>query len=227
MLLWFQNMLGRPNLARMHCLQFRILFHVSLPGAIADEALQGSLTYVDSDGHDVTLYGKSYNVGGGPAVLDSRIFRHSESDYHISLFYALEDRGAPPPSIKSSDKLMNLILANASADSVHINAYATFRYLASEGWKSRLVPVELDPQLKFGRGIVFTRWDGVYLSNVVDDVARESVDMRFTEDSEIVIDLGIRREKVISKQMSHSVLAENARISSSLVKKDLENVNVT
>lgn len=210
------EMIGRPNLDRLHCDRFRLLFHIQLAEPIGSQALSESFSFTDDHEHEVTLYGKAYHSGGLAVVVDGEIFRHDTKDFHVSLTFTREDRGKPPRDIKSPGRLMNLILSNAPPSPVSINAYATFRYMVAEGWRS-FVPVELPSPFKTARGIAFTHVDVIQLSNVDDAKAREWVGIKSTDEGALILDVGMRRERVINRGLIGSLLREGSRLSSSCV----------
>ena len=216
-------MLGRPNLSRLHCTRFRVYFHVKLPPSVAEAVFQETLIRESADGTQTAIFGKFYHASGVPHVIDASIYLYGENNYHVTLSFLQENRGRPPKLILSPDRLMSLILGNGVSEADTINVYATYSYENSEGWTSVLgLPSPFNEPLRPGRGIRFTHLDGYRFSNVREGRAQEWIDIKYTDQGELVHEIGLRRHRVISEGMVRGLLREGARLSSVFVTKQEE-----
>lgn len=211
-------MLGRPNLLRLHCSSFRVYFHVNLPASTAQEVFQSTYVHETDAGRQTAIYGKLYHAGGVSHIAETTIYQYQDTNYHVTLYLGLEDRGKPPRDIKPPEKLMTLLLANGPTEAGMVNVYATYSYLASDGWRSAPpLPFPFPEPLRVARGFRFTHVDGWRLSNVEDGRSVDWIDIKHTHQGEYTHEIGLRRNRAFSEGMIRSLLREGARLSSSLV----------
>ena len=212
-------MLGRPNLPRLHCTSFRVYFHVHLSPSVAEEVFRGTVVYETDEGRRTAYFGKLYHADGGtPHVAEATIYLYEEGNYHVTLYLGLEDRDKPPNEIKSPDKLMNLLRTNGPAETGEISVNAEYTYAGSEGWRTHApLPIEFPRPMKLGRGLKFTHFDGMRLTNVEDGKSVDVVDIKHTDQGDYIHQIGLRRRRAFSERMIGSLLREGARLSLSLM----------
>jgi len=200
------------------------MLHVDLPPSVGEIVLKGSDGYQDSTGSNVALYGKAYEASQTSIVVDAQIYRYEQDAYHINILYSQEDRGKPPSSIKSPDRLMKLVLDNAIGEQSEIIAYATYQYNMEDGWNSDPIalPLTLPRPWRLARGMPFTRLDGVSFSHESGDDIPERVNVNLTDQGQIIHEIRLQRTKVISKSMILGLMREGHRLSSSLVDREKE-----
>lgn len=212
-------MLGRPNLVRLQCEEFTVLFHVEIPSQVAIDALMATHHHRGRDGDLRAYYGKSYLSHGVPHIVEASVFPHEDGEYHLSFRFLQSDRGKPPSSYQSPDTLFDLAAYHAPSRPLKVNFYGTFKY-NGDSWTPRpALPFEMPRPLRVARGISFERIDGMRMSKLVDNETRESLQISVSDDGEITHEAGLVREKTINSNMIRSLIREGSRMSLGLVTK--------
>ena len=216
-------MLGRPNLARYHCQDFRIAFHLNLSEELSSAALQGSYEFEDTSGRSGAIYGKTYKSDQQPHVVDGIVINAGNSDHHFSFNIQLQDRGRPPADITSPDVLWNLAVDAAPASQVDVSFYGEYRYVSGdEGdkWTSNLgLPYELKSPLSLPRLSSFTHLVGARFSNFEGEEVADSIEVKIGIGGEITHTVRLERKQTIDAKLIKRLFREGTRTSLALVTK--------
>ena len=213
-------MLGRPNLARYQCQEFRIVFHLDLSDEESSAALEGSYNYEDARGKRQAIYGKTYRANQQPHVVDGLVLNVEDGHYHFSFHVQQEDRGKPPVDIKSPDFLWNLALEAAPASEVDISFYGNFRYIPGSEWHSNLqLPLELERPFTLPRVSSFTHIAGVRFCNFEDADITDSIEVTIGTGGEITHEVRLHRKHIINARLIQRLFREGNKTSSALVTK--------
>ena len=211
-------MLGRPNLVRHNCQEFRIVFHLDLSSEQSLAAMRGSHSHEDSSGKLRAFYGKTYKSNQQSHVVDGLILNVKDCHYHFNFRLQQEDRGKPPTDIKSPDILWDLAIDAAPASEVDITYYGSYRYPSGFGWNSSLpIPHEMEQPLKLPRVPAFTHIAGLRLCNFRGDNIADSIDVKMGANGEITHELRLQRQQRIDARLFKRLFREGNRISSSLL----------
>lgn len=212
-------MLGRPNLVRLQCEEFTVLFHMEIPSQIATDASMATHHHRNREGSLIGYYGRSYRSRGIPHVIEASMFPHENGDYHLNFHFLQSDRGKPPSSYKNPDNLIALAVDHAPRRPLKVNFYGTFKY-DGDSWSIHPpLPLEMPSPIRVARGISFARIDGMRLSNLVDNETRESIQISVADDGEITHEVGLLRETTINSHTVRSLILEGSRMSMGLVTK--------
>ena len=211
--------LGGPNLARHHYERLNFSFGMELPLEVAERTSYGSLVMDDAYGGTVTLYGKSYRIGGDSYTV-SGFFKHDEEDrYLFNFVFIYEDYGRPPADIKPVDRLFALAVDSAPPTPVAVDFHATFAYSFADGWMSLPpLPLPLEDLWEPAEKISFNSIQSMSFSNI-DDAGGigETMEVRVTEAGLFVHELHLMRDKVIDRRLVQSLFREGASLSSEFI----------
>ncbi len=211
-------MIGRPNLARLHCDRFSVFFHLSLPSVVESGVLTTTHHHRDDDGNIFAYYGKSYRHHGVAYVAQGSIFSHDPENYHINFSFVQSDRGRPPAGYESPDRLLEIALEIAPIEPVELDVRSNYTYDMDDGWSPRLpLPMEMPKPISSVRGTSFTHIEGVRLSKKVEAKTPEWIQMNVSDDGEITHEVGILRMKVLNSNTIGSLFREVSRMSLGMV----------
>ena len=213
-------MLGRPNLVRHHCQEFRILFNLDLSEEFSVPALQGSYNYEDARGRPTAVYGKTYKARQQSHVVDGVVIKMEDGSHSFGFHFQQADRGRPPTDIKSPDLLWTLVMNAAPVQHVDTSFSGSYRFEPADDWDSYLVlPHEFEEPLTFPRLNAFTHLTGARLCNFEGGSIKDTVEVMTEPDGEITLEVNLRRNMTIDARLVKVLFREGNRTSLSLVTK--------
>lgn len=220
-------MLGRPNLARLHCERFNLIFHILLPPAVADDVLHGTVGHETGEDGFHVFFGSTYRVGGVPHVVTTSILSHGAKDYDIHLEFIQEERSRPPRGMRSPQRLGAILAHNIPQEPVSFAIYSTFAYKVSEGWRS-VMPLPAPLPMAQGRmsNLPFTHVEAVRISKRENSEVKQWIQVGVTEAGDLRHEVFLQRHRILSKTFVQQLLKEASRLSRRMVTNGKEAPNV-